>query len=104
MSDCTIVVNNCKYTFKKFDLNEGKREISVEADNQKSDLLLQQWFYESVDNGQGINPNYKKDIKIESNNKIYCFEGCFVKNHSIYPAKAIISYDFLLETQPRHKK
>ena len=22
MSDCTIVVNNCKYTFKKFDLNE----------------------------------------------------------------------------------
>ncbi|MDS9399222.1 hypothetical protein RI030_16865 [Aphanizomenon flos-aquae NRERC-008] len=40
MSDCTIVVNNCKYTFKKFDLNEGKREISVEADNHKILLIV----------------------------------------------------------------
>jgi hypothetical protein len=96
MSYYTMIVNHREYTFNNFTFDNSQGEIYIEIDNKELDLLLVKWFYESVDNGQGINPNYKKDIKIESNNKIHCFEGCWVKNYLIASAKAIISYDYLV--------
>lgn len=93
MSYYTLVVNDSEYTFDRFTVDDSKKEISIEGENHKFELLLKQWFDEGIDYGQGINPNYKKDIKIQSNNKIYCFERCWIKKYGITSAKAIICYD-----------
>lgn len=93
-----MIVNDGEYSFNKVTLDYIKKEIHIEGDDQKFELLLVEWLNETVDHGKGINPNYKKDIQIEYNGNIVDLEGCWVSKFwsSDTATHAIISYDFLV--------
>lgn len=100
MNDKVLTVNDREYTFDSFSIYE--REIQIEVDDTNNILSLQvlnEWYKEGLDHEQGIDPNYKKNITIESNNENFCFERCWVRKRIIPPDLTsnfifTISYDF----------
>lgn len=79
-SSRSIKVEGKIYTLTSLDIDQNRRRIYITGNDEEYDFntFFFRWFALGIDRGQGIDPNYKKDVEIINYNQQYNFEGCFL--------------------------